>query len=127
MTTEIRTRTVAELIEELEQFDKDALVMFVCDYGDHCHTQQALPVREVEEYTTRDLRDSAYSQSRIALEPRDSDQWFCPECETERATCICSACKTYCVDEEGRCADEDDLEDEDDCNTVVVLRMNGDY
>jgi len=66
--------TVRDLIEELEALNPDAKVVFACDYGDHCHTQQALPVTNVrviedDEY----LSESAYSQSGMALRERDED------------------------------------------------------
>ena len=62
--------TVGELIAELKRLPADAVPVFVCDYGDHSHTMQALPVRQVtdpaeERYS---LRTSAYSQSGVALE-----------------------------------------------------------
>lgn len=62
-----RGLTVEELIGELQELPKDAKVVFVCDYGDHCHTQQALPVEEICEldYGTDCLDTSAYSQSGV--------------------------------------------------------------
>ena len=62
-----RALTVRHLIEELENQDPDARVLFVCDYGDYHHTQQALTVSSSEEYDTSNLRTSAYSHSGIAL------------------------------------------------------------
>lgn len=65
--------TKKQLLEELEFIDDDALVLFVCDYGDHHHTQQALPVSEAEEMLVRDLSTSAYSHSGVALPDDDPD------------------------------------------------------
>ena len=66
--------TVADLIAELETMNQDAKVLFVCDYGDYHHTQQALPVNEIVEADTGDLEESAYSQSRVAfIEERDAN------------------------------------------------------
>ena len=66
--------TVADLIAELETMNQDAKVLFVCDYGDYHHTQQALPVNEIVEADTSDLAESAYSHSRIAfVEERDAN------------------------------------------------------
>ena len=71
--------TVGELIAELQRLPADSVPVFVCDYGDYSHTQQALPIRQVtdpaeERYS---LRASAYSQSGVALaeppEPDDDD------------------------------------------------------
>lgn len=65
-----RGMTVADLIEELEQFDPEAKVVFACDYGDIIHTQQALPVTTADELDpdTERIARSAYSQSGIAVE-----------------------------------------------------------
>lgn len=63
--------TVRELIDALESEDENALVYFVCDYGDHHHTQQALPVKTVESGHT--LEKSAYSRSGLALKDIDHD------------------------------------------------------
>ena len=70
-----RGLTVAELLDVLESCNPDARVVFVCDYGDHCHTQQALPVGEAEElhHDYDELRESAYSQSGLALCERRRD------------------------------------------------------
>jgi len=48
--------TVSQLMEQLERMDPDAKVVFVCDYGDYHHTQQALPVLEVDETDTPTTR-----------------------------------------------------------------------
>jgi hypothetical protein len=59
--------TVADLIAELQDLDEDLPVLFVCDYGDHCHTSQALPVESLGVIGVSHLYDSAYSQSGVAL------------------------------------------------------------
>jgi hypothetical protein len=70
----IRTINVRELIEELQEQDPEALVVFAADYGDIGHTQQALAiVGDIEECV---LRESAYSASgwAISLEQDDDDE-----------------------------------------------------
>lgn len=64
-----RAMTVADLIEQLGDMDPNAKVFFVCDYGDYHHTQQALPVVELDEADGDQayLQPSAYSQSRVAF------------------------------------------------------------
>lgn len=64
--------TVSDLMDTLKGMDDDAIVLFVCDYGDHCHTQQALPINDVEQSDTMNLYSSAYSKSGIA-KTRDSE------------------------------------------------------
>lgn len=70
-----RGLTVADLIEALQQQDPEARVVFACDYGDHCHTEQALPVSECDQLydDSHFLDDSAYSQSGIAIREFDTD------------------------------------------------------
>lgn len=63
--------TVRDLIEELQNMPEDAKVLFVCDYGDYAHTQQALPCGEVIEVITADIYESAYSQSGLAARMDD--------------------------------------------------------
>lgn len=67
-----RGLTVADLIAELENCDPEAKVVFTCDYGDYHHTEQALPVAEVEDdsYGYR-VGTSAYSQSGLELVETD--------------------------------------------------------
>jgi hypothetical protein len=70
-----RALTAAELIEALGAVPPEARVVFVCDYGDYCHTQQALPVRDVTDLEEEGGRlvESAYSQSGVALDRPDPD------------------------------------------------------
>ena len=67
--------TVRQLIKALADEDPDAYVLFTCDYGDHCHTQQALPVKVVEDMQpdTERIEESAYSQSGLALAELDDE------------------------------------------------------
>ena len=66
--------TVADLIAELESFPEDAVVCFACDYGDHGHTQQCLPVKTVDELEPDEyLAESGYSCSGIAVEHRQEE------------------------------------------------------
>ena len=68
--------SVADLIAELESMPQDAQVVFACDYGDHCHTQQALPVERCEEMNGGEaLVESAYSKSGLAIEDLDDDDY----------------------------------------------------
>ena len=68
--------TVSDLIEELKNYDEDALVFFGTDYGDHCHTEQALPVQIVGGMETSNgypatVEKSAYSHSGLAVKEFD--------------------------------------------------------
>ena len=67
----LRTLTVARLIDLLEGESPDALVIFSTDYGDHHHTQQALPLRGELETVT--IEKSAYSNSGFAIAEPDED------------------------------------------------------
>ena len=62
--------TVAQLIEALEDMPEDAVVVFGSDYGDICHTEQALIVGQIDEIDpcTERLETSADSHSGIAIE-----------------------------------------------------------
>jgi hypothetical protein len=84
--------TVGQLIEALEDMPEDAVVVFSSDYGDICHTEQALVVRTVEELDESErLEASAYSHSGIAIESLDDDEGVCDETErpaTEETTRI---------------------------------------
>lgn len=67
--------TVAQLIAELEGLNQEAHVVFASDYGDRCHTLQALPVAEIEEFDDERQRFelSAYSDSGVELADRDDE------------------------------------------------------
>ncbi len=69
MATQLRTITVARLLDLLRDEDPEARVIFTADYGDHARTAQALPIRgEVEEVL---IERSAYSASGYALADDD--------------------------------------------------------
>ena len=70
MPRTIKSLTVKQLIERLTDLPPDALVVLTSDYGDHCHTEQALAVEDVEELT---IREGAYSSSG----------WIVPEIDDE--------------------------------------------
>lgn len=68
--------TVRELIEQLEGYADDALVVFADDYGDYGHTTQALPVRlveELDEYSER-LETTAYSASEVSIATKEDEE-----------------------------------------------------
>lgn len=78
--------TAKQLREALEDVDDDARVFFVCDYGDHHNTPQALPVGEhIADCSASDLHTTAYSQSGVAMieerEPNDEPAPEWPEDE----------------------------------------------
>lgn len=68
-------KNVQELMDELSHMPPEAYVFFTCDYGDHSHTTQALQVEKVEEldYEFNTIAESAYSQSKLAVEEFLSD------------------------------------------------------
>jgi hypothetical protein len=70
------TLTVRELIDQLSELPEDAKVLFTCDYGDHCHTKQALGISECRELypDTEELEDSRYSQSGVAVRDK-GEEW----------------------------------------------------
>lgn len=65
MNARLNGMTVAELIENLQQQDPEAQVVFASDYGDHCHTMQ---VSAVEDINTARVVESGYSNSGYALD-----------------------------------------------------------
>lgn len=71
MAGQLRTITVAKLIDMLQGEDPDALVVFTCDYGDYHHTQQALAIDGNFEEVV--LEKSAYSHSGFAVATDDED------------------------------------------------------
>lgn len=66
--------TLQELVDELttliDEGFGDRLVYLTSDYGDHCHTEQALSPREV---TMGILCGSAYSGSGLAVDEDGGD------------------------------------------------------
>ena len=66
----------------LFEYDDDALVVFGCDYGDHSHTIQLLPVTEVTKVEEDEYVDwSAYSHSEVSLEKKRDDDYDDDEVE----------------------------------------------
>jgi hypothetical protein len=96
-----RTMTVRDLIEALEDQDPDAYVVFADDYGDYCHTIQALLVNEVEPIDGKLALNRGYSESGLEI--------VCDEADD---------------DQDGDCDSDDDDDDDDLELNVVVLRMN---
>lgn len=71
MARQLRSITVQDLLDALEDQPKDALVIVGADYGDLSHTEQALGLKgEVEEVT---ITPSAYSNSGFAIAEPDED------------------------------------------------------
>ncbi len=64
-----RTITVGDLREALEAYDEADKVIVTTDYGDHCHTPQALPLEGFIEETL--IETSAYSNSGYRLKSVD--------------------------------------------------------
>lgn len=80
----LKTLTVAELIEILEECRQDAPVVFASDYGDHSHTEQALPIKGEVEQTM--IQPSAYSDSGWAIATDDTEDE--DEVESERVVIV---------------------------------------
>jgi len=101
MTSQLRTITVRELRDLLEDQDDNALVIFTANYGDYHRTSQALPLKgEVEEGT---VAKSAYSNSGFELVQDDEDpdnEGECADCgsiDDEPHTKDCSRAQKYLV------------------------------
>lgn len=74
MTT-LKTLTVAQLIDLLQDQDPDARVLFSTCYGDYGRTQQALPLKgQFDEVT---IERSAYSNSGFAVAELDEEEEEC--------------------------------------------------
>lgn len=115
--------TAAELIERLQEMDPESPVFFVCDYGDYSHTQQALPVEDVETANRKRLNESAYSQSGVSLIEDDEDElYYCEKCERELTVTYCPKCKTVCLNEEGEPAINSDDDDDEPYADVIILQ-----
>lgn len=67
--------TVQWLLDELSHMPPDARVMFSCDYGDHCHTEQLLPVGNTTEFDPDEQKiyKTAYSNSGLAVSDIDEE------------------------------------------------------
>ena len=72
----LRTLTVGQLKELLEDYDDDLQVIFTADYGDYHHTAQALPLSGGADVAA--IAESAYSNSGFALvtdEEQDDEEY----------------------------------------------------
>ena len=72
MTKSLKTITVAELIDLLQNEDPDMPVVFSANYGDYHRTEQALPLRGNVERV--EVTPSAYSNSGFAVVGSDYEQ-----------------------------------------------------
>jgi hypothetical protein len=66
----MNTLTVGELIEQLQQYDQDMLVVSCSNYGDRNNTMQAIPTNELKEVY---LSKATYSESGYKV-VEDGDQ-----------------------------------------------------
>lgn len=71
---ELRTITAQELMEALEDIPSHAKVAFTSDYGDRHHTEQIIPI--TGEMNPHAIRESAYSESGLALDGEGNDVWI---------------------------------------------------
>lgn len=72
MPSTLKTLTVRELREVLEDLDPEARIIFGSDYGDYCRTHQALPlVGNIEEVL---VEETAYSHSGFAVAKQEPDE-----------------------------------------------------
>lgn len=67
----LRTQTVLQLRNLLADYDDNQLVAFSSDYGDHCHTEQALPIEGYAELKL--ISESGYSESGYAVLDEEPD------------------------------------------------------
>lgn len=68
---DLKTLTVRELIDRLQEEDPDMPVVFTADYGDRGHTEQAIPIRGRIEETG--LSRTAYSDSGYKLDDENDE------------------------------------------------------
>jgi hypothetical protein len=61
--------TAGELRDLLNDLDKDAIVVFASDYGDHIHTQQVHSISG--DFKEEAIYESAYSDSGWAIQEDD--------------------------------------------------------
>ena len=72
----LRTITIGELIDLLQDQDPDAQVLFTANYGDRGHTAQALPIHgEIDDIKEEGLTvaESGYSISGFAIVSKDEN------------------------------------------------------
>ena len=102
--------TKEQFLNDLRMMDPDMKVVIACDYGDRCHTTQAIPATEVNELY---LEDSAYSDSNYKLcEDGDQDSDNAPQVISLNAEDNYSMDTAFTVSElidELECAYEDDM------------------
>lgn len=65
----LNTITVGQLKQMLDDFNDDAKIVFADDYGDYCHTTQALTIQSVYSLKRdgQKLEKTAYSKSGYAI------------------------------------------------------------
>jgi len=63
----MRGMTVGQLKAILEEVDDETRLLFAVPYGDRSGTQQALPILSAQVRLASEYRESAYSESGIAL------------------------------------------------------------
>lgn len=63
--------TVRKLMQALEDFKPEDIVVFSYDYGDHTHTQA---VGQIENVEMQDLVETAYSDSGFAVKDDESER-----------------------------------------------------
>lgn len=72
----MKTATLLDLKQAIDRaidmYGEDKPVVFTADYGDRCHTMQALSISgDLEE---RSIRESGYSSSGYAVNEPDDDR-----------------------------------------------------
>jgi hypothetical protein len=70
-----RALTVAELIDELEQLEPAAMVVFETCYGDITNTRQLLAVQVAEQFdpASEYIYSTTYSNSGVAVRDREEE------------------------------------------------------
>lgn len=63
---------IANLQEAAEMFGDDAMVVVTSDYGDHCHTPQAILLDGEIKQTS--LHESGYSNSGFSIDRDDEEE-----------------------------------------------------
>ncbi len=72
--------TVGIVIQTLQEklrmgeVDTDSPLLFVCNYGDRGRTQQALPIEELDVFSTKNLSKTAYSESGISFDEEKEEE-----------------------------------------------------
>jgi len=71
--------TVGELKRILRDIPNDVPVVASADYGDYCHTMQALPILGCVPTGDESIRESAYSRSGFAFDEDEAEPCWPPE------------------------------------------------